>query len=103
MVYRDYIPIGSPDRVFFVVHDQDGNRVNAATLDRYGISFNQAFQPPGGTFPNNPDAGKFGTPGVDFNNHVPSNCIACHGGTYDSRLPFAVSAAATDGVIDRAR
>jgi hypothetical protein len=75
MVYRDLAPVGSADRVFFVVYDGAGNLQNFAALDRHGINFANAFTPGGP----NPDP-SFGTPGVTFNNHIPSNCLSCHGG-----------------------
>jgi hypothetical protein len=80
MVFRKNMILGSANRVFFVVYNAAGNLQKFAALDRYGISFAQAFSV---TTPNNPDP-SFGTPGVNFNNHIPTNCIACHGGTYNS-------------------
>jgi hypothetical protein len=77
MVYRDQMAIDAPNRVFFAVYNKDGTALlNAATLDRHGVTFNNEFQ---NTKPNNPGS-EFGTPGVNFNNHIPSNCVSCHGG-----------------------
>jgi hypothetical protein len=70
MVFRSLAP--QKDKVFFAVYNAAGNLANAAALDRVGVSFAQNQDP------------KFGTPGVNFNNHIPSNCISCHGGAaYD--------------------
>ena len=70
------MPADSPNRVFFVVYDKNGNLAKAAALDRHGITFANEFAK---TAPNNP-AASFGTPGVTINNHIPSNCVSCHGG-----------------------
>jgi hypothetical protein len=80
MVWRKNMAPQSANRMFFVVYDKNDNLQKFAALDRFGISFAQAFKQ---TNPANPDP-SFGTPGVNFNNHIPTNCIACHGGTYDS-------------------
>jgi len=72
MVFRKYAT-DSLNRVFFVVFNEEDKRANAAALDRVGVQFAAAFQ--GGLNPSG-----FGTPGQDFNNHIPSNCISCHGG-----------------------
>jgi hypothetical protein len=65
--------------VFFVVYNAAGNLQNAAALDRVGLLFANAFVPGGSNPPN------LGTPGVNFNNHIPSNCVSCHGGQpYDA-------------------
>jgi hypothetical protein len=66
MVYRSLA--GATNRVFFVVYDADGNLSDFAALDRYGVHFAVNGEP--------------GTPGVNFNNHIPSNCMNCHGGNY---------------------
>jgi hypothetical protein len=78
------------NKVFFVVYDSGGNLVtfppsgnlsNFAALDRFGISFANAFAQNGNQ---NPDPTVFGTPGVNLNDHIPSNCLNCHGGFYTS-------------------
>jgi len=74
MVFRGFAAPGSKDRVFFAVYGPDGNLLPFAALDRHGINFANAFK----SSPN-PDP-SFGVPGVTFNNHVPSNCVSCHGG-----------------------
>jgi hypothetical protein len=76
MVYRDQMAKDSDNRVFFVVYNQTGGLQAFAALDRHGITFANEFA---NTKPNNP-APAFGTPGATFSNHVPSNCVACHGG-----------------------
>ena len=68
------------NRVWFVVFDGAGQRVNTAPLDRHGLNFFNGFAANGNV---NPDPTIFGTPGVEFNNHIPSNCLNCHGGSYD--------------------
>ena len=78
MVYRDLAP--APNKVFFVVYGADGALLRAAALDRVGVLFANAFD---GV--SNPDPAVFGTPGQNFNNHIPSNCVSCHGGQpYDA-------------------
>jgi hypothetical protein len=80
MVFRSQMATTARNRVFFAVYNATGGALlNAAALDRFGITFANAFNQ---SRPNNPDP-SFGVPGVDFNNHIPSNCIACHGGSYD--------------------
>jgi hypothetical protein len=79
MVFRNLAPNGSANKLFFVVYDDAGNLLNFAALDRHAVSFATAFN---ATKPNNPDPA-FGTPGVNFNLHIPTNCASCHGGTYD--------------------
>jgi mono/diheme cytochrome c family protein len=77
MVYRNLMPAGvQEDRVFFVVYDANGNLQDFAALDRHG--FHATL--------NKPDVnGVLATPGVTYNNHIPSNCVACHGGNrYDA-------------------
>jgi hypothetical protein len=82
MVFRNNMATHSRNRVFFAVYGADGILAKAAALDRHGILFNNAFKL---TTPNNPDPAVFGTPGVNFNNHIPSNCASCHGGSaYDA-------------------
>jgi hypothetical protein len=75
MVYREYATWG--DKILFMVYDQNGNLTNAAPLDRHGLNFATEFK-------NNPNPNPtvFGTPGKEFNNHIPSNCLNCHGGKY---------------------
>jgi hypothetical protein len=74
MAYRDKMPKGSKDRVLFAVYDgKTETLLNAANLDRLAQD-------------------RVGVPGVDFNAHIPSNCVACHGGkTYG--FDFAGNAA----------
>jgi hypothetical protein len=74
MVYRSLAAPGA-NKVFFVVYDKAGKRLDTATLDRVGILYNNAFH----ASPQQSLAG-LGTPGTNFNNHIPSNCISCHGG-----------------------
>jgi hypothetical protein len=62
------------NKVFFVVYGQNEARVNAAPLDRHGLNF---------ALGKTDNTGAVGTPGVNFNNHIPSNCLNCHGGSYD--------------------
>lgn len=99
MVYRDLAPAGSKDRVFFVVYDKLGARLNFAALDRHAISFK---------------TGQItGIPGTNFNLHIPSNCVACHGGQlYDSTthsqtgglfLPFDLDQFDYENVAGRTR
>jgi hypothetical protein len=70
MVYRKK---ATTNKVIFIAYDAAGNITNAAPLDRHGITGE-------------------GTPGGNFNNHIPSNCLNCHGGTYASGS-FQVSGA----------
>lgn len=73
MVFRKNAAV-SANKVFFVVYNDQDQLANAAALDRTGVQFAAAFTP-GGANP----AGH-GTPGTNFNNHIPSNCVTCHGG-----------------------
>jgi hypothetical protein len=78
MVFRGRAVAGR-DKVFFVVYDAAGKKTDSAPLDRHGLAyFNEFAGNP------NPDSARFGTPGVTFNNHIPSNCLSCHGGKYQS-------------------
>jgi hypothetical protein len=81
MVYRDKAQAGK-DKLFFAVYDGAGNLANAAPLDRHGLNYANEFARTGA-----PDPALFGTPGVNFNNHIPSNCLSCHGGTYQGSQP----------------
>ncbi|MET0795568.1 MAG: hypothetical protein ABW061_28880 [Polyangiaceae bacterium] len=81
MVFRNSAPAGQ--KVFFAVYGADENLTNVAALDRHGYN---AFN--GHT----DDEGTVGTPGVSYNNHIPSNCLNCHGGTYDSSLKSVTGA-----------
>jgi hypothetical protein len=76
MVYRKK---ANTNKVIFIVYDAEGKITNSAPLDRHGISFDET----------RPETG---TPGVNFNNHIPSNCLNCHGGSY-SPDSFQVSEA----------
>jgi hypothetical protein len=76
------------DQVFFVVYGADEKLASApaAPLDRHGLNFNKEFvrlAQQGDKNPR-PDPTVFGTPGTNFNNHIPSNCLSCHGGSYTS-------------------
>lgn len=79
MVFREFAP--AQDKVFFAVYGagSDGALASNAALDRYGLNYALAFP----KFQGHPDPAEFGTPGVNFNNHIPTNCINCHGGKYD--------------------
>lgn len=77
MVFRREVPTN--DKVFFIVYDGNGDLQNFAALDRHGINHANAYA----ADPNNVPA-EFGTPGENFNNHIPSNCMTCHGGQYSS-------------------
>jgi hypothetical protein len=81
MVFRGQMAPNTSNRLFFVVFGPDDARVDAAALDRHAINFAAAFNANGGV---NPDPAVFGTPGQNFNSHIPSNCLNCHGGTYDA-------------------
>jgi hypothetical protein len=72
--------ISHRENLMFVVYDQDDHFSDVAPLDRHGLTFQNAFVAGGGT--TNPDPETFGTPGVHFNNHIPTNCLNCHGGSY---------------------
>lgn len=74
MVYRKK---ADTNKVIFMVYDANGDLTNTAPLDRHGINFVNTNQ---------------GAPGVNFNNHIPSNCLNCHGGAYASGT-FEVSGA----------
>lgn len=65
MVYRD--PAPANQKVIFLVYNAAGSALfKAAALDRHGFEFSK---------------GRLAvTPGVQVNNHIPTNCIACHGG-----------------------
>jgi hypothetical protein len=77
MVYRrDASP---QDKVYFVVYDAQGSIASNAALDRHGLNYALELKQHPGTL----DPALFGTPGVHFNNHIPSNCTNCHGGKYD--------------------
>jgi hypothetical protein len=77
MVFRNLAP--AKDKVFFVVYDGNGNLQPFAALDRHGFNYALAFK-------QGPPGPEFGTPGENFNNHVPTNCAACHSGRYDTSL-----------------
>lgn len=67
MAFRISAPANQ--KVFFYVYDKDGNQQNFAALDRHAQNFLNTGA---------------GTPGTTFNNHVPTNCMNCHGGSYDA-------------------
>jgi len=75
MVFRPSAP--AENQIIFAVYDANENITNTAPLDRHGLNFFTAVQANGGT-----DPGTAGQPGVNFNNHIPSNCLNCHGGAY---------------------
>jgi hypothetical protein len=76
MVFRYSAP--ASNRVFFSVYNSSGALSNFAALDRHALSFK---------------ADPVGTPGVNFNLHIPSNCVACHGGNqYDPSTHSQVGA-----------
>ena len=75
MVYSVFGTGNPAEKIFFAVYDAAGNLSNAAPLDRHGLNF---------SFKKTDGNGVVGTPGVNFNNHIPSNCLNCHGGSYDS-------------------
>lgn len=78
MVYR---PKASSNKVIFMVYGADRALQNFAALDRHAINF--------------VDKG-LGTPGVNLNNHVPTNCLNCHGGSYSSGASPNVAVADAD-------
>jgi hypothetical protein len=80
MVFRSLATTGR-DKTFFVVYDAAGNKTDNAPLDRHGLAFFNEFDAVTNPTPN---AQLFGTPGTTFNNHIPSNCLNCHGGTYQN-------------------
>jgi hypothetical protein len=64
MVYRPKAP---SNKVIFMVYGADGSLANAAALDRHAVGFGSK---------------NIGKPGVNFNSHIPTNCLNCHGGVY---------------------
>ena len=86
MVYRDRARPGQ-DKVIFAVYNKRETLTLEAPLDRHGLNFFNEFISHG-----TPDPAVFGTPGVNFNNHIPSNCLNCHGGQYEA-LHHSVSGA----------
>lgn len=81
-------PVSLP-RVLFLVYDGTGSKLlPAAALDRVGIAYQNVFnQPPSAA--RTAKLATLGVPGVNFNNHIPSNCITCHGGNPYSRATGA--------------
>jgi hypothetical protein len=75
MVFRR--PAPANQKVFFMVYGADGRAQNFAALDRHAQNFLNTGE---------------GTPGVNFNNHVPTNCMSCHGGSYDPSSHTATGA-----------
>jgi mono/diheme cytochrome c family protein len=80
---------------------------NFAALDRVGLAYALEFAQN-----SQPDATKFGTPGTNFNNHIPTNCMSCHGGhgTYNGSsaagatfLPFDLTQFDFDSSSGRTR
>jgi hypothetical protein len=84
MVFRG---LATADKVIFLAFNAVGALADNAPLDRHGISFANEFE----NNPN-PDPEKFGVPGQHFNNHIPSNCLNCHGGRYQSASPHVSGA-----------
>ena len=87
MVYRS--AAAANKKIIFMVYgpnsvaDPDINHtalINRAALDRHGLNFDLEFT---GNHNSSPDPITFGIPGKNFNNHIPSNCLNCHGGNYD--------------------
>jgi hypothetical protein len=76
MVYR---PEATTNKIVFIVYDASEVIQSNAALDRHAINF--------------VDKG-VGTPGVNLNNHVPTNCLNCHGGAYTSGASPNVEASA---------
>jgi hypothetical protein len=76
--------------VGFFVYDGAGNLTNNAPLDRHGLNFQQAFASSvaslGYQAGVNPPP-EFGVPGVNLNNHIPTNCLNCHGGVFQPNPP----------------
>jgi hypothetical protein len=70
MVYRAKAP--AEDKVYFAVYGADPNKTLArfAALDRHALNF---------VLTNPPE----GTPGKNFNLHIPTNCTNCHAGRYN--------------------
>lgn len=69
MVFRS-----SDKSTIFMVYGPDGKLADNAPLDRHGLNA-QVLKPD--------SAAVDGVPGTHYNNHIPSNCLNCHGGTYD--------------------
>lgn len=84
MVFRKNA-LANKEQMIFIVYDQNGKFIETAPLDRRGLNFFQAHAALDDQRVN-PDP-VFGTPGVEFNNHYPTNCQNCHGGTYTISSP----------------
>jgi hypothetical protein len=81
MVYRDRA--GTFNKVFFVVYDKNGKLQDFAALDRHALLYDKEFQRLVDDFGVRPVPGsEFGVVASTVNLHVPTNCIACHGGRY---------------------
>jgi len=77
-------PRSLPKMLFLVYNAAGTELLPAAALDRVGIVYGNAFaQGKRGS-----QLAALGTPGVNFNNHIPSNCITCHGGQPYSNASF---------------
>lgn len=76
MVYR---PQATANKVIFIVYDAAGKIQSTAALDRHAVNF--------------VDKGT-GTPGVNLNLHIPTNCLNCHGGSYTTGASPNVQASA---------
>jgi hypothetical protein len=76
--------------ILFLVYSGDGTQLlDNAPLDRHGLVFETAFLLTaafGGYHAGIILPEIFGTPGLNFNNHIPTNCLNCHGGTYRPQL-----------------
>jgi hypothetical protein len=86
MVFRNRAP--ASQKILFMVYNAAGKLVNEAPLDRHGINFaNEYNAEVAATRSINarPDPNVFGIPGTNLNDHIPSNCLNCHGGIYDAK------------------
>jgi hypothetical protein len=88
MVFRPLV--SGNNRMLFMAYDAAGNLADNAPLDRHGVLFAADFD--GKEVP--PSIAELGTPGTNFNNHIPSNCLSCHGGNYVGGTSHVVSAGA---------
>lgn len=87
------------NKVLFIVYDGAGNLVNNAPLDRHGLQFQEAFAlsvASSGYHAGVGPAAEFGVPGVNVNNHIPTNCLNCHGGQFYPQVLPGIAAHTTD-------
>lgn len=75
MVYRR--DVSGPNNVFFIVYGANESLQTFAALDRTGQLSANAFAA---------HASDAAIDGTNYNNHIPSNCVNCHGGggSYDA-------------------